>query len=87
MYTALEMIQELEKLNARLVPNNPQQKFNFAIGHYWDETKTAVGAYSFFNGEIKYGSLGDANEFLSYANSAHPDKDWKIFKLVELDAR
>jgi hypothetical protein len=57
-------------------------EFNYVIGHYWEETGK-IGAYA-YHSEVQYGSLKDAEEFLTYVKKKSPDHEWKIFQLVEV---
>jgi hypothetical protein len=57
-----------------------EKNFNFVIGHYWPKTEQ-IGTYTYF-GDVHYGSVEDANDFLKYAKEKEPDRDWQIFKVV-----
>lgn len=58
-------------------------KFNYAIGRYRDD-KLSVSCYYLF-GEVHYGTVEDAKDFLEYVRRQSPEKEWKIFNLVEVD--
>lgn len=64
--------------------NNMAKKFNYAVGHYWEGNKGNAGFYTSF-GEIHYGTLKDAKEYLKYVKEKNSDEDWRIFEVKELD--
>jgi hypothetical protein len=57
------------------------EKFNYCVGFYWEEDG-AIGTYTYLN-NIFYGTLDDANNFLTYVKGKNPERDYKIFKLEE----
>lgn len=59
------------------------KKFNYAVGHYWDEEDGPIGFYSYF-GEIHHDTLKEAEKFLKYVKSQSPEEDWRIFQVIEL---
>lgn len=62
-------------------------KFNFGVGFYWEGESGNVGLYT-QGGEIYYGTMKDANNFLKYVKSQQQDEadrmKYKIFMLVEV---
>ena len=54
--------------------------FNYCIGFYYDNGK--IGTYLYGNDDVFFGTLEDANGFLSYAKMECPEMDWRIFKLI-----
>lgn len=58
------------------------EKFNYAIGHYWDDSEQ-IGAYTYF-GQVHYGFREDAENFLKCVQRTTPDHNWKIFKIMEI---
>lgn len=68
----------------------PEQKFNYAVGTYWEGNSGAVGCYTSYNSEVKFGALKDAKAFRDYCvnnsdlNEDGSKPDYKIFMLVEL---
>lgn len=58
------------------------EKFNYCVGHIHEGR---IGTYS-YGVDVFYGYLGDALEFLDYVKKQSPDKDWKIFKVAEVNA-
>ncbi len=65
------------------------KKFNYAVGQYWEGETGSVGTYNYF-GEVHYGTMEDAQNFLKYVESRQEDKKksdrkvYKIFQLVEI---
>lgn len=59
----------------------PNTKFAYAVGHYWPTG--GVGVYTFGSSTF-YGTMKEAEEFLEYVKAKSPDRDWKIFMLVEV---
>jgi hypothetical protein len=74
---------ELQKKVRKYYKNPPKKKFSYAIGHYWDNAKDSVGCYTYHN-EVHSGTMEEANNFLKYVKEESPDRDWKIFMLVEV---
>lgn len=58
-------------------------KFNYVVGHYWESSPEQIGTYRYF-GEVHYGTMEDAEGFLTYVKSQSPEHEWKIFKLQEI---
>lgn len=58
-------------------------EFNYCVGSYWSGKSGSVGTYA-FGKEVFFGTLKEAKKFLKYVKSQSPDKDWKIFQLVEV---
>jgi hypothetical protein len=58
-----------------------QQKANYVVAHYWEDTE-AIGCYAYFN-EVHFGTVLEAQDFKNYVTMKRPDKDWKIFQIVE----
>jgi hypothetical protein len=63
--------------------NPPKKKFAYAVGHYWDKDKESVGCYAYHT-ETHSGTMEEAESFLKYVKEQSPEKDWKIFMLVEV---
>lgn len=59
-------------------------KFNYAIGHYWNDESGSIGCYSYF-GEVHYGTMEDAENMLDYVQGKSPEHDWKIFKVIGVE--
>lgn len=59
------------------------KQFNYVIAHYWDDGE-GIGAYTYFNNEIHFGTLKEAKQFLEYVKVQSPDEDWRIFEVKEL---
>ena len=65
------------------------KKFNYAVGHHWEEEAGSVGVYNYF-GQVHYGTMEEAKDFLQYVkdkDKMEPKKDrrnWKIFQLIEV---
>lgn len=74
---------ELQKKVRKYYKNPPKKKFTYAVGHYWDKSKDSVGCYAYHT-ETHSGTMEDAKNFLEYVKEQSPDKDWKIFMLVEV---
>jgi hypothetical protein len=74
---------ELEKKVRKHNKNPPAKRFAYAIGHYWDNVKDSVGCYTYHN-EVHSGTMEEADSFLKYVKEQSPDRDWKIFMLVEV---
>ena len=70
-----------------MAKKKPAKKFNYAVGHYWEGESGSVGTYSYF-GEVHYGTMEDACDFLAYVQSQKKTKaekeKYKIFQLVEV---
>lgn len=60
-----------------------KDKFNYAVGHYYEGDSGTIGRYALF-GEVRYGTIHHATGFLEYVKSKSPDKKWKIFELMEM---
>ena len=58
-------------------------RFNYAVGHYWDDQKGAIGCYTLFS-EVHYGTLEEAVSFLKYVKKKSPEHDWKVFTMAEV---
>ncbi len=59
------------------------EEFNFCVAYYWKDNSGAIGTYT-YGGEVHNGTLEYATEFMEYVKRQSPDKEWKIFKVVEL---
>ena len=65
------------------------KQFNYAVGFYWEGDSGSVGTYT-YHSEVHYGTMEDAQNFLTYVQSQQADKkkadrkDYKIFQLVEV---
>lgn len=65
------------------------QKFNYAVGHYWETELGSVGTYNYF-GEVHYGTMEEAKNTLAYVQGKDKKepkedrRDWRIFQLVEV---
>ena len=58
---------------------------NYGIGRYWGPPNgTAVSLYSSIGGELRSGTVEDAQKDLERIQEKAPDLDWKIFVLEEL---
>ena len=74
----------LQKKVRAYYKNPPKKKFTYAIGHYWDpKDKTSVGCYAYHT-ETHSGTLDEANGMLKYVKEQSPERDWKVFMLVEV---
>ena len=60
-----------------------EDKFNYCIGSY-REGCNSIGCYA-YGREVFYGTIKDAEDFMKYVKKQSPDKQWKIFKLVEVE--
>lgn len=60
-----------------------EKKFNYAVGSYWEGDSGAVGCYAYHN-EVFFGTLKEAKKFKKYCKSQDPEKEYKIFMLVEV---
>jgi hypothetical protein len=58
-------------------------KFNYGVGHYWDEGEGSVGLYTYHN-DMFFGTMKEAKKFREYVKKQSPDREWKIFQLVEV---
>lgn len=56
------------------------KKFNYVVAHTWDSNPEALSCYTYHN-EVHYGTLEDAEWFLTYVKEREPDYDWKIYKI------
>ena len=74
---------ELQKRVKAHYKNPPKKRFAYAVGHYWDKEKDSVGCYTYHN-EVHSGTMEEAENFLKYVKEESPDRDWKIFMLVEV---
>jgi hypothetical protein len=61
------------------------EKFNYAIGTYWEGDRGNIGAYMIHSNEIFYGTRKQAEETLKYVQREAPDSEWKIFVLSEIE--
>ena len=65
------------------------KKFNYAVGFYWEGESGSVGCYA-YGSEHFYGTMEDAQNFLTYVQRQQEDKkkadrkDYKIFQLIEV---
>lgn len=65
------------------------KKFNYAVGHYWEDETGSVGVYNYF-GEVHHGTIEEAKNLLLYVqdkdkkNPKSERSNWKIFQLVEV---
>jgi hypothetical protein len=66
--------------------NETEEKFNYCVGRYWEGNRGSIGCYTYL-GEVKYGTMEEAEGFLAYVKRQGPEKDYKIFKVVELGER
>lgn len=71
----------LKKAQDLAEAQKPQTKFTYAVGHYWPSG--AVGTYA-YGGDTFHGTMKAAEEFLEYVKTQSPEKDWRIFMLVEV---
>lgn len=76
-------MKELEKRVKAHYKNPPKKQFTYAVGHYWERGGASIGTYSYGN-DVFTGTMEDANNFLQYVKKESPDRDWKIFMLVEV---
>lgn len=60
-----------------------KNKFNYAVGHYWEGANGSVGCYA-CGSQIHFGTLKDAKNYLKYVEAQSPEYTWKIFQLVEV---
>ena len=58
-------------------------KMNYVIGRYWEGTN-AIGAYMLHSSEVHYNTLEKAKEELEYVKKQLPEKDWRIFQLIQV---
>lgn len=58
-------------------------KFNYCVGHYWNDENGEVGLYTYGNDHF-YGTMKDAKEFMKYVKTKSPDRDWRIFQITEV---
>lgn len=61
-----------------------EEQFNFCVGYYREASSSSIGCYAYVS-EVQYGTIKEATNFCDYVKSQSPTKDWKIFKVVELD--
>jgi hypothetical protein len=63
------------------------QKFNYAVGQYWEGNSGSVGCYM-SGSEVHFGTLKEAKAFRDYCNKQpsldNEPRDYKIFMLVEV---
>jgi hypothetical protein len=62
--------------------NKPEQ-FHYCIGNYIGEAEI-IQAYTYL-GDLQHGTLENAKFFLAYVKKKKPERDWKIFKVTELE--
>lgn len=69
-----------------MAKKNQSKKFNYTIGHYWSEGESGrVGCYS-YGSVYFYGTMEEAKKLLKFVKNKYPEKDWRIFQLVEVPA-
>jgi hypothetical protein len=61
---------------------NDSIKINYTIGFYWPNG--AIGTYKIDNSEVFQDTIEDAKETLEYVKKQLPEKDWRIFQLIQL---
>ena len=57
-------------------------KINYSIAQYWPSG--AIGPYMVTNSEVLHGTIEEAKETLDFVKKQLPEKDWRIFQLVQL---
>ncbi len=60
-----------------------KKEFNYCVAHYWEGESGSIGAYTRWN-DIFYGTMKEAKKFLKYVKQQSPDREWKIFQIVEI---
>jgi len=60
-----------------------QQKANYVVAHRWEDSE-AIGCYAYFS-EVHFGTVDEARQFKNYVKSKRPERDWKIFQVVETE--
>lgn len=74
----------LQKKVRAYYKNPPKKQFTYTIGHYWDpKDKASIGCYTYHT-ETHTGTIDNANNMLKYVKEQSPDRDWKVFMLVEV---
>jgi hypothetical protein len=58
-----------------------EEKFNYCIAREWESNTEALNVYT-YGSQVKYGTRGEAEEFLEYVEEATGEK-YKIYKLIE----
>lgn len=61
-----------------------EQKANYVVAHYWPDGNGAIGCYAYFS-EVQFDTVKDAQKFKNYVIGKRPDRDWKIFQVVETE--
>ena len=63
-----------------------KEQFNYIVAHEWQKFQTKqLGAYSYGGNDIAFGTLKEAEGFLSYVKEQKPEHDWNIYGLVKID--
>ena len=57
--------------------------FNWCVACYWPNGNGSIGVYS-FGTAVHFGTLKTAEVFLKYCKRQSPDKDWRIFQVIEV---
>ena len=58
-------------------------QFNYCVGKYWNGIDGPVSVYAYGN-EVFFGTMKEANAFRKYVKDQNPDRDYRIFQLVEV---
>jgi len=56
---------------------------NYVIGRYWDDTNH-ICAYMIHSAEVMSGTIEEAKQTLEYVKKNSPEKDWRIFQLIQV---
>ena len=59
--------------------------FNFVIARPWEEDCNHLCTYMFFNSEVHYGNMEDAERLLEHILEKEDHDDYKIYILRELE--
>ena len=58
-----------------------EPKFNFVVAHPWDEDDPDNLCIYAFGGEVRRGTLEDAQGFLDYVRSSSGTEQYKIYRV------
>ena len=61
-----------------------QPKANYVVAHRWPNGNGAIDCYAYFN-EVHFGTVLEAQDFKNYVISKSPERNWKIYQVVETD--
>lgn len=61
--------------------DNSARAFDYVVARPWSDQDTTLCIYR-FHSDVHHGTLADAEKFLAYVKSQHPDQDYGIYKVT-----